>query len=370
MMKKSLLILPALLSCSLLFSSCSLLTGRVDSYMIANVTHQTDADDNTQVRISFQNGARPDFVFTVAGGADGLTGDSIASVSSEIKGDSLVLTLNYTDPSAEPTVITIPNLKGEDGRLVTGMTWGEDAQGDNTLVFSYSDGTESATLTLPNGKDGEDAKHLISSLQTEEVEEGTKVTFHYSDGSPDTVFILPKGNDGLFIEDVSIVSYGEDSVTYRFEFSDGSYSDVDLPYVLPQEWLTGAGAPVDGIGKKDDFYLNIRNGDFYVKEEGGWTLLLTIGGYEPEPAPVYCQVVFDAAGGTLPNGGGQLSFFVAEGSYLPQSILLDSIGIPEKDGAEFLGWYTSKTYDPNSGRFTDATPVLHNLYLYAWYDNN
>lgn len=364
-MKKVLFLLPAIL-----LSSCSLFTGKADSYLIENATFTVNGNGDAEVHISFRDDSRPDFVFTVPGGSDGVSGNGIASIDASTQGDSIVLTIHYTDATKEATTIRVPNRKGEDGRMVTGLRLGEDGDGNTTLCFSYSDGTESQILTIPKGQDGKDATHLVSAVEVEDVEEGTKVTFHYSDGSPDTVFLLSKGQDGTSIESVEILAYGPEGVTYRFYLSDGTSTDVVLPYDAPQEWITGVGKPSETIGQEDDFYVDIRTGDLYAKQKTGWTWLLTIDGYGSLAEPTYCQVVFDANGGRLPNGNQEVSFFVERDSYLTRAILSDNVGIPSRDGDSFLGWHTTPTYDPNSGRFSDTTPVLRDLHLYAWYDDS
>ncbi len=368
-MKKGILLLLSIAFLSAPLSSCDLIFGATESYMIEDVTSAIDNEGNTVVTISFRDDARPDFTFTVPTGEDGESGATIKDVTAVPEGEEIVLTITYTDENKEPTILRVPNRKGEDGRLITGLDVGRDGEGNTTLVFHYSDGTESAILTLPKGKDGQDASHLISSFEVEKDEDGTRVTIHYQDQSPDTVFVIPDGKEGTTIERIEITDVTADATTYTFYMSDGTTMDLDLPATKPQSWLQGVGVPSSGLGQDEDFYLDIRSGDFYAKEEGRWKLLLTIDGYQIEENSPYYSVTFDAQGGKLKTGSETMTFFLEEGSYLPLEILEESIGKPIRGDASFLGWYTSPDRDPNAGRFSDTTPVLRNLMLYAWYDN-
>ena len=362
-MRKGILFLPSL---ALLLSSCSLLFGEEQSYMIESVTSVVDQEGNTRVTITFREDAREDFVFTIPSGTTGIDGSTIKDVTAKIEGEEIVLTIKVE--GKEDVTLRVPNLEGEDGRLITRLTIGKDTDGNTTLTFLYSDGTESALLTLPKGEDGESASRLISSFEVEKEEDGTKVTIHYQDQSEDTVFFLPDGRDGVTIDHVEITEVTSTSCVYTFTLSDGSTFDLSLPNARAQEWWRGMGEPSPSQGEVGDFYLDIQSGDFYAKEEAGWTFLLTIDGYAAEEEPDYYSVTFDAQGGSLPSGAESVSYFVQEGERLSQRILGEQIGIPERGDDLFLGWYTSPTYDPNAGRFDDTTPVLRDLQLYAWYD--
>lgn len=363
-MKKGILFLPSL---ALLLSSCSFLFGSSQGALIEDVSTTVDGQGNQQVVLSFQDGVRPDFVLSLPGAASGADGATITDVTAQAEGEEIVITISLT--GKDDVVFRVPNAQGEEGRLVTGLVVSTDEEtGGTNLVFEYSDGTQSPSLLLPKGEDGVDATHLISSFEVTEEEGGTRVVLHYQDGSPDTVFFLPDGRDGVTIDHVEITEVTSTSCVYTFTLSDGSTFDLPLPYGRAQEWWRGMGEPSPSQGEVGDFYLDIQSGDFYAKEEAGWTFLLTIDGYAAEEEPDYYSVTFDAQGGSLPSGAESVSYFVQEGERLSRRILGEQIGIPERGDDLFLGWYTSPTYDPNAGRFDDTTPVLRDLQLYAWYD--
>ena len=325
-MRKGILFLPSL---ALLLSSCSLLFGEEQSYMIESVTSVVDQEGNTKVTIAFREDAREDFVFTIPSGTTGIDGSTIKDVTAKIEGEEIVLTIKVE--GKEDVTLRVPNLEGEDGRLITRLTIGKDTDGNTTLTFLYSDGTESALLTLPKGEDGESASRLISSFEVEKEEDGTKVTIHYQDQSEDTVFFLPDGRDGVTIDHVEITEVTSTSCVYTFTLSDGSTFDLSLPNARAQEWWRGMGEPSPSQGEVGDFYLDIQSGDFYAKEEAGWTFLLTIDGYAAEEEPDYYSVTFDAQGGSLPSGAESVSYFVQEGERLSQRILGEQIGTPSEE---------------------------------------
>ena len=80
------------------------------------------------------------------------------------------------------------------------------------------------------------------------------------------------------------------------------------------------------------------------------------------------NVIFNPNGGTFAGLSSDAVVFVpvVEGNVIP----LASFQIPTYTGHEFLGWYTSRTYNPNSAKVTDMTPIYSStdvLNLYAWW---
>jgi uncharacterized repeat protein (TIGR02543 family) len=66
-----------------------------------------------------------------------------------------------------------------------------------------------------------------------------------------------------------------------------------------------------------------------------------------------------------------------EGSYLSYKVIrntyftdngYDAIPIPTREGYKFLGWYKTRTINATSSAFTDFTPILSNLNLYACWE--
>lgn len=366
-MKKALLL--ALSIATLPLSSCDLIFGATESYMIENVATATDNLGNTIVTIAFMDDARPDFTFTVPTGAPGENGAEIKDVTAKAEGEEIVLTITYTDATKEPTILRVPNRKGEDGRLISKMDVGTDEEGNTTLLFTYSDGTTSDILILPNGKNGENATHLISNVEIVEEDEGTRLLISFLDSGEVTEVFIPDGKDTSPIDHVEIQSITHDSLTYLFVLADGTEFPVTIPYEAPQQFYLDGGEPSDNIGTDGDFYLNRRNGDFYTKENGTWTFLVQIEGYGPEPETPFYFVRFDPNGGVFPDGSSSsLSFLMAEGSTLPAGTLDETIGIPTKDNGQFVGWHTTMDFNPNSGRFDDSVAIHGNLTLYAWYN--
>lgn len=65
------------------------------------------------------------------------------------------------------------------------------------------------------------------------------------------------------------------------------------------------------------------------------------------------------------NPGSKLLFKVKEGETIP----LNQIPVPTKDGFSFAGWFAGEENNPNVGQFTNLTTVSSNLDLFARWQN-
>ena len=80
---------------------------------------------------------------------------------------------------------------------------------------------------------------------------------------------------------------------------------------------------------------------------------------------VYYKVIFDPKEGKIDDYEGVSVFNVLEG----KTISLANIPTPVYENHTFLGWYTDLD-NVNAGKFTDLTPVMSDLHLYAKYSLN
>ena len=125
--------------------------------------------------------------------------------------------------------------------------------------------------------------------------------------------------------------------------------------------LTGHGAPAKKDGKDGDSYVDLDSFDYYLKANGTWTLQGNIKGKDGKDASsivVFYTVTFDTQGGVLPVG--------QDASVQVEANHTLTLPTPSKQGYRFEGWYTG--FSVNDGKFTNATPVSHDITLYASYE--
>lgn len=360
--KKSKILMLFGLSMSLApITSCSAFFGG-DEFTITDTSITTDEETgDTIVTITFSGDDVKPLTFRIPVVTNGVDGIGIENITSKLENGQVVLTISYTDESVEDTVISVPVINGENGVGVTGVNVGQNENGDTTFQFTYSDGKTSEVFILPKGKDGVGIANIVENDNGD----GTHtIIISYTDPEmPTTEFVV---SDGISIERVEYSPEYSDESNYAIivTFSDGNVSLITLPRPTTNKWLSGVTDPRDNIGNDGDYYLNEYNGNVFVKRNGSWNYLFSMKGTGSTETKEYFNVIFelreDEYTDTL-TPGSRLMISVEEGKTIP----LNQIPVPQKDGFVFNGWYAGETVSPNVGHFTNLTPVVSDLTLFA-----
>ncbi len=363
--KNALLILLAAFSFAIPLTSCSFFdTG--SGTQIKNVETRVDqTTGNTIITITFTDDDMTPVTFNVPQGIAGKDGVSIKNVSSSLSSDglSVTLTISYTDSSIENTVISIPVVQGKG---IKEVLVDKDENGNTTIQFVYTDSSTSSKITIPNGKDG----NGIESFEVSDPDESGKITITvtFSDGNSKTFEV----KNGVSIAHITYNEEESDDNNYviTITYSDGYKENVYLERPHTNRWFTGTTDPQKDLSAstnavEGDFYLNKINGYVYQKESNGtWTFLFGMKASSSEET-VYHTVYFNPGEGKINGSSNILMSSVLEGKTMPLAI----IPTPTYEGHTFLGWYTDLD-NVNAGQFSDLTPVLSNLTLYAKYKVN
>lgn len=367
MKKKLLLTLLTTFSLGLgILSSCSssFFGDNSNALEIDSITSNVDSGTgDTLVTITYKNEDTDPLVLKIPAGLAGKDGVSISSITPVVNSDnSVTLTIAYSDSSVASTVLTIPVTNGKDGVSITGVDVSVDDNKNTIISFTYSNGTKSDNITIPHGTDGIGIESITSTLSEDESKITIKITT--TDGE-ETSFDVDNGKRGIGIYSVE---YNEEETTddnYVLDivYTDGSYTSVSLPRPQSTLWLYGTTDPSSTLGKNGDFYINISSGEVFIKENDNWNAKFSIKGSGSSTEVVRYNVIFDPNGGTFASGSAT-SIRVERGTCLE----LDDFPVVTKENYEFVGWYTSLN-DINSGKFTDLTPVVKNVTLYAKWES-
>lgn len=363
---------PFILSLALLFSlsSCSSLFGG-DGYSIESQTSYIDpATGNTIIVITFTDEEVEPLKITLTKGENGLDGNGIDKINTSVNEDNFVVEIIYTDKTIDPTRIVVPITNGQDGVSVTGLTILDDGTGNEEesviIKFTYSDGSDSIPITIPKGKDGNGIASIVP--LTNEADNTITLIISYTDGREPTRVTLKNGEDGISVIDISYdaTQSNDDDYALKVTYSDGYTQTIIIPRPKSTVWYTGSGEPTDSTGKIGDFYIDLTNYYVYRKDINGWAYMFALSNSKPKPI----RVIFNPNGGTFVGmqENAVVITSVLEGNVIP----LESFEIPVYEGHEFLGWYTSSTYNPNAAKVTDLTPIYSTndvLNLYAWWTN-
>lgn len=326
------------------------------------------------------------------------TGVGISEVTHEESedGESIVLTIYYTDSSVTPTTIEIPISKdGEDGRGIEEIQVVSDEENrQTTITFSYTDSTEDTVVTIPWGSDGTGIESIVCE---ENPETGDVImTITTTDGNVQT-FTIASPQDGTQISGVTMSvgvnpDTGEDSYIITITMSDGG--EYNLYMAIPAngeqgqrgtKWYAASGQPgaypTDMI--EGDYYLDTSNGAVYIYNGTNWDYTFSLD--FSDSSITACTVYFYAnapEGGTVtiidPSGNGinnvsPLGNYYRLTTTTGSTIPLASFPTVTCPGYDFAGWYTtSDASNPNSGHFTDLTPIPNqtSLNLFARWETS
>lgn len=362
-MKKKLLGMLGFASMSLgLLSGCGFVVEE-EPLSIAGITSKVLEDGQTMVVITYTDEEIPPTIFYLPKGQDGQIGkDGTGIVSFEYQKDNYGnydVEIKFTDDTIEPVKLKLTN-----GVSIANIgTKVNEETGETEMIIYYSDGTSSEPLVLPKGDKGIDGVGIVDFKQSEIAEDGSsKLIFSMSDGTEYTCDIPApeKGVDGKGI--AAIVSSQTDTEYVLIV----TYTDNSTPQVIrfdkPSRWMFGSTSPDDlNDGKDGDFYYDTSKNTIYIKIEGRWVVQTD---FDDVGAIYSVSFNLNADDAIFLPGYGYQSQYLISGGHTFESSDKD-IPIPYRQGYTFVGWYTSATPSVVHGAFTDLTPVINDMTLYA-----
>lgn len=366
--RKYALALGIMFSGLLTVSSCSAFFG-TDTLSILSTDVSTDSVGNTIVTINFAEEGKSPLTFSIPKAINGEDGVGIANVTSLLNEDKtlVTITITYTDPNKEASVITVPVYKGDDGKEVTNVIQDFDENGNTTLVFEYSDGTKSDTITIKKGEDGRGIKDITVNAGKDGSYE---IIINFTDGTSSTPMYI---SSGVGIDSVALDESKSDDENYCLvvTFSDGKTQEIYLPVPKTTQWYSGNAIPSDDLGDEGDFYVIESSGAVYKKTSGSWRYLFSIKGIGSD---LTYTVTFNLNGGKWTNGDltnpevSSTEIRKIERLTYGSFIDLDQTYLQcynEDTSLEFKGWWSDAIITPNSGHFTNLTGVTSDLNLFA-----
>lgn len=361
--KKRILIIGSLLIATTLGSSCSAFFGD-DGYLITSTSTSLNENGDTVLTINFSGEEQKPLTITIPKGVSGKDGVGIASITPAIQGDKVKITIKYTDATVQDTVIEVPVVQGKDGKGIQEVNVGKDELGNTTIEFFYTDGTKGDLITIPKGIDG---NGIVSILPTkrDEVTKTSTYEITFTNGEK-TTFVVKDGKDGISILEITYSESDSNDFEYALKvtYSDGYTNIIKLPKPQANTWHNGTNDnPPSELGKNGDFYLNIVNGNVYLKENGGWSFRFSIKGVDTTKVETGV-VVFNY----IDNEGKEQMEFAS--GVIGKTIEIEKIPVLNNDRKKFLGWYSTKQDDPyavNAGKFSNLTVLTADvLQVYAW----
>lgn len=363
--KRRFLIISSLILSTTLSSSCSAFFGE-SGYLITSTSTSLNENGDTVLTINFSSDEQKPLTITIPKGISGKDGVGIAAIVPSIQGDKVKITIKYTDVTLKDTVIEVPVVQGKDGKGIQDVIVGKDEFGNTTIKFSYTDGTEGELITIPKGADG----NGISAFEVQSVsEDGLTTTYKitFTNGEIFT-FDVKSGRNGISIQTIEFDELTSTIAEYslKITYSDGYSEYIKIPKPTSNGWHNGVlDNPDNGIGLDGDFYLNVVNGNVYLKEKGSWNLKFSIKddhNSELEASTILFR---------NKTNDGAYNLYGTESVIRGKTLKIEEIPILTDSNKKFLGWHSTKQEDQyaiNAGKFTDLTVIsVKTLYLYAWW---
>lgn len=360
--KKRFFIISSLLLATTFNASCSAFFGE-EGYVITDVSQNQNENGDTVLTLTFSDTEKKPLVITIPKGVSGKDGVGILSITPTLIGGRVKITIKFTDPKIEDTIIEVPVVQGKDGKGISEVVVGSDEIGNTTIQFKYTDGTIGDLITVPKGIDGNGIQS-ISPLKRDESALTTTYEITFTNGTKST-FDVKDGRDGVSIQSIAFdeVNSTETEYALNVTYSNSYVETIMLTKPKANTWLNGMDVPDSLLGTNGDFYLNIVNGDVYLKENGGWSFRFSIKAKETTKIESGV-VIFNY---TDETGAKQMK---PVPGIIGKTIDIEKIPVLAQANKTFLGWYSTTQNDNfsvNAGKFTNLTPLTAEVMnVYAW----
>ena len=358
-------------SCSLTFSSC--FGFGEEALQINTITTVTLENGDIQVIITYTDEDVKPTTFVVpkgTAGEDGKDGNGIKEITWKQSEDELntLVNINFTnDTSVEvpvPNGISIIDMK---------CPYNEE-KGMCELTVYFSDGNTFGPIEVPKGEKGDKGEDGISiDLIEPVINEDNSITLYIylSSGEVNEVYIPAplKGEDGKDGKEITgfdaFFDKDIDSYVFSVEYSDGSMTEFEV--ARQNKWYTEDRRPEKNDGINGDIWYYVSGQIIYIKENNSWKEAINFDILQSKTYDIRFELNDSKdSPGKMPNTILDYEIYedFEEGSSFASERI--TVPVPTREGYEFIGWYSTKDkLNPTHGAFTDMTPIMSDLVLYA-----
>ena len=336
-----------------LLNACSFFrSGNNEETGIKEILVDYDEEGNALITINYTDKHKQPVTFTIPKGTDGEVGTGIKKVDyDQDEYGATTVTISFTGDKLEPVSFVLAP-----GKSISDVKFDTDEEGNTLIIFIDSDGNELSPITVFKGDTGEQGNGIVSIIPNYNPDGSATLTITLDDESEYFVEIpAPKEGRGI----ASIVSRKEGTTFYlTINYTDNTSDEISFD--VPPSWTTGYSKPGNSEGYNGDYYFDIAHDIIYIKENGVWNVAVDFATNAQE-----YNVTFDLNDTNAEPASlvGQRSYIINRGETFYSSNY--TLPIALRSGYTFGGWSTSKTPNVTNGLFTDLTPVLSDMTLYA-----
>ena len=371
-------IFKGLLVSLLLLTSTASLTSCFDeeAMEISTITTVTLENGDIQVIITYTDEDTKPTTFVVPKGDAGEDGTGIQGIQLGEKTElnETLIYIKLTNGQSVP--VAIPN--GEDGVSITGIEQRFDEETQCTYIkVAFSNGEYSEEYALPKGEpgkdgiDGKDGIGIVEIIPTVNRDYSVTLTIVLTEGEPVEVLIPApekgdKGDDGKEISNIeSEFDSKNDKYIFTVTYTDESKTIFDVS--RQNKWFTEDRSPLPTDGMNGDIWYDVTNQVISIKENNQWKEAINFDILQSKTYDIRFELNDSKAEpGKMPNTILNYEIYedFEEGcSFASERI---TVPVPTRDGYIFIGWYATKDkLNPTHGAFTDMTPIMSDMTLYA-----
>ncbi len=366
-MKRKAFIILILVVLLTMFTGCSFF--EEDAEGVKDIELSRNDDNDIVVKVLYYDeydSFKEEIIPTGLDGKDGISVDDIIVVREK---DSLRtrvtvrLTPQEGEEKGKETTFYVP-----DGVRIESVESQYDEGTDKYFMYLvYSDGEESQPIEIPQGKTGNGIDVDQSIFEPQE-DGSINCSLAFTNGKT-VEFTIPAGKTGNGIESIE-PDESNGTLTLTITYTSGDV--VPISFTRSSLWFQGKGLPThpDNVHIVEnaivgDYYFDITYRKIYVLTETEWAMLVDFDKGNDD-LTVYFDPNDDPESPVDPHSLPDYYKLTAKyGEYL-----VNKIPTPRRTGYTFKGWATSAVVGPTTGFFTDLTPVMTSLTLYAIWEKD
>ena len=339
-----------------------------EALQINTITTVTLENGDIQVIITYTDEDVKPTTFVVpkgSAGEDGKDGNGIKEITYSQSEDkqNTIINISFTQQGVNPVDVIVPN-----GVSVTGIDQSFDEETQmTTIIVNFSDGTSSVPILIPKGEKGDKGEDGVGIDYIDPVtnpeDKSVTLYIYLTNGDVKEVYIEgpENGKDGKEITDIN-TKFDGDKYIVTIEYSDGTKDIKDFD--RPNRWFSELSSPTKDDGINGDLWYDIERQVIYIKQNNRWISIIDFNDIVDNSYTVTFNLNDSSKEPANMPSGTLIEYEIIENYNFYSSGY--SVPNPTRVGYEFLGWYTVRSdYKPTNGMFTDLTPIMSDLTLYA-----
>ena len=329
---------------------------------IKEVLVEYDENGNANITIYYTDKNKEPTPIVLEKGQDGEIGNGIKEIKYKTNEDeTTTLIIYYTDESREPDYVVLkPGTYIKAVRCEPEFDSEGKRTGNTLIIFTDSEGNDLPGMPVYKGDTGKDGNGIDSIEPLYNNDGSTTLIITFDDGTTREV-PCPAPNG------VESIDARKEGNKYHLIINFTNGDSVDIDFDAPSSWDFGNHLPDPTEYFDGDYFFDEQRGIIYRNKNSEEWVIVTKFKSEDTTYAVSFELNADDAAWVDPINEPHYFPNVKNGS----TFYSLNYSFPQvyRSGYVFSGWSTSPIHKPTNGLFTDLTPVLSDMTLYAVWTN-